>query len=174
MKRMASSCPSFVAALPFIIAACTGTGSASQSSGTSKAITVREGTSMAVAVSPDGRTLAYSVRERARTGSGFETVLRVRRPDGSIRELLRERAVSLMSWAPDGDAVYVVRHLSAANATPTVPDQLWRVPLDGSAPTFTGVRAPSLRGVSMHPDGRTVAYVTGLPTWEIWAMEGIR
>lgn len=124
----------------------------------------------------DGRTLAWSVRERSE-GRPPEAVLRVREPDGTIRELLRAVApdwLMLMDWAPDGRSVYVVRQTASRPGAAPTRSELWRVPIDGRPPVATGLTAPSLRGVSVHPDGRTVAYVTGLPTWEIWAMEGIR
>ena len=68
-----------------------------------------------VAYSPDGRTLAWSVHER-KAGARPESVLRVRNGDGTIRELLRATVPdghALMAWAPDGGAVYVVRHFGA-------------------------------------------------------------
>ena len=128
------------------------------------------------AYAPGGRTLAWSVGER-KPGQSNQAVLRVRDPAGTVRELLRADApdgLMLMDWAPDSRAVYVVRNFAGRPGGPPARGELWRVPIDGSEPVATGLSAPELRGVSIHPDGRTVAYVTGLPTWEIWALEGIR
>ncbi|BCS32124.1 hypothetical protein TBR22_A13330 [Luteitalea sp. TBR-22] len=128
------------------------------------------------AYAPDGRTLAWSTVERS-AGRGNETVLRVREPGGSVRELLRSVGpewLMLMDWAPDGQAVYVVRHFAARSGALPARAELWRVPIDGSAPSDMGLSAPSLRAVSVHPDGRRIAYVTGFPTWEIWALEGLK
>ncbi len=125
---------------------------------------------------PDGRTLAWSVRERA-DGQPPDAVLRVRSPDGAIREVLRASApdwLMLMDWAPDGRAVYVVRQFATRPGATPARTELWRVPIDGTAPVATGLVAHALRGVSVHPDGKTIAYVTGLPTWEMWALDGIR
>ena len=129
-----------------------------------------------VAYSPDGRTLAWSVHER-KAGARPESVLRVRIGDGTIRVLLRATVPdghALMAWAPDGGAVYVVRYFGASAGPAPPRAELWRVPIDGTAPEPTGLSADAMRGVAVHSDGRTIAYVTGLATWEIWAMEGIR
>ena len=77
-------------------------------------------------------------------------------------------------WAPDGRAVFVVRQFPRRPGGAPERWELWRVPLDGTAPLNTGLSVPTLRGVSVHPDGRTIAYTAGFPTWEVWAMEGIR
>lgn len=127
-----------------------------------------------VAYSPDGGMLAWSVHER-KAGAPAESVLRVRNGDRTIREVLRVTmpdGLMLTAWAPDGRAVYVVWQFGARNGSKARAPELWRVPIDGGAPEPTGLAADGMR-VAVHPDGRTIAYVTGFPTWEIWAMEGI-
>jgi Tol biopolymer transport system component len=63
MRRKATSRFRFViATLPLAYAACTGAGSPARTPRESKQITVREGTSMAVAASPDGNTLAVDLQ----------------------------------------------------------------------------------------------------------------
>jgi dipeptidyl aminopeptidase/acylaminoacyl peptidase len=143
-------------------------------------VPVAEGVSFSsgrgVAYAPGGRMLAWSVHER-KASARPESVLRVRHGDGTIRELLRATApdgYALMAWAPDGGAVYVVRYLGASSGSTPARAELWRVPVDGGAPEPTGLSADGMRGVAVHPDGRTIAYVSGFATWEIWAMEGIK
>jgi Tol biopolymer transport system component len=124
---------------------------------------------------PDGRTLAWSVREGR--GPKSQHILRVRDADGTIRELLRAMSpewLMMHDWAPDGRALFIVRQFPMRPGGGPERSELWRVPLDGTAPLYTGLSVPTLRGVSVHPDGRTIAYTAGLPTWEVWAMEGIR
>jgi dipeptidyl aminopeptidase/acylaminoacyl peptidase len=121
---------------------------------------------------PDGRTLAWSAREG--NGPATQAVLRVREADGAIRELLRASApewLMLQGWAPDGRSLFVVRN--GREGARSGHAELWRVPVDGSEPVPTGLSAFGLRGVSVHPDGRTIAYTAGFPTWELWALEGI-
>jgi Tol biopolymer transport system component len=78
--------------------------------------------------SPDGQWIAF-LSDR----SGV-TNLWVSRPDGrDARPLTHETALVLMTspaWAPDGRSVYVSRAVHAVLAF-----ELWRVPLDGGAPT---------------------------------------
>ncbi len=122
---------------------------------------------------PDGRTLAWSVREGR--SAKAQHALHVRDAGGTTRELLRTTGpewLQMMDWAPDGRSVYVVRN--GRQGAQSGHGELWRVPIDGSAPVPTGLSAFGLRGVSVHPDGKTVAYTAGFPTWEIWAMEGIK
>jgi Tol biopolymer transport system component len=59
---MRSRFPFVVAMIPLSLAACTGSGGPSRAPGGSKQVTVREGTSMAVAASPDGSTLAIDLQ----------------------------------------------------------------------------------------------------------------
>ena len=35
---------------------------------------------------------------------------------------------------------------------------LWRVPITGGAPVSTGLAMEALRDISMHPDGRQIAF----------------
>lgn len=125
------------------------------------------------AYAPDGQTLAYAAQES--DGGTRRAVLRVRDAAGTTRELLRAEApdwLMLESWAPDGQSVYVVRQFRGRpNASPER-REVWRVPIDGRAPVSTGLRAQLLRDVAVNPDGRTLAYVDGFPTWQIAAMAG--
>jgi len=133
------------------------------------------GTGKGCSYGPDGRTLAWSVREGR--GPTSHVVLRIRDADGTTRELLRSTApewTALQDWSPDGLAVFVLRQFPARPAGGPERWELWRVPIDGSAPVSTGLSAYGLRGVSVHPDGRTIAFTAGFPTWEIWALEGVR
>jgi Tol biopolymer transport system component len=122
---------------------------------------------------PDGRSLAWSVREGR--GPKAQHVLHVRDAGGTTRELLRTTGpewLQMMDWAPDGRSLFVVRN--GRQGAQAGHGELWRVPVDGNAPVPTGLSAFGLRGVSVHPDGKTIAYTAGFPTWEIWAMEGIK
>ena len=129
--------------------------------------------------SPDGQWIAF-LSDR----SGV-TNLWVSRPDGrDARPLTHETALVLMTspaWAPDGRSVYVSRAVHAVLAF-----ELWRVPLDGGAPTVlvkaqpTGTEGWDDRvnalGAAPSPDGKAVWYATKRghtwtekdpPTWSI-------
>jgi Tol biopolymer transport system component len=118
--------------------------------------------------------LAYSTYEA--DAKSFTNVLYVRESDGTIRELLRATPgddLRLMGWMPDGQSLLALRSFDSRDG-PTARTELWRIPVDGSAPVFTGIAQPGLRQVAMHPGGREVVYVYGSNTWETWVMEGIR
>ena len=97
------------------------------------------------AISPDGRNLAFSVAQRGKT------LLYVTQIDGSNARIVSD-SLDLQgapAWAPDGQSI------TAAADDHGVP-HLFRVPLDGRAPT------PFVGEYSIHPawapDGRFVVY----------------
>jgi Tol biopolymer transport system component len=97
------------------------------------------------AISPDGRNLAFSVAQRGKT------LLYVTQIDGSNARIVSD-SLDLQgapAWAPDGQSITV-----AANDH-GVP-HLFRVPLDGRAPTpFVGEYSVD---PAWAPDGRFVVY----------------
>ena len=78
-----------------------------------------------------------------------------------------------MGWMPDGQAVVVLRSFESRDGA-SAKTEVWRVPIDGGEPVFTGIAAPGLRSVAIHPSGEEMAYVYGSPAWETWVMEGIK
>jgi len=99
----------------------------------------------APAISPDGQRLAFSVRQDGRA------LLHVMQSDGTgarvVADSLQLRGAP--AWAPDG------RSVTSAVDDHGVP-RLFRVPLDGSAPSVL-VRDYSV-GPAWSPDGRFVLY----------------
>jgi len=99
----------------------------------------------APAIAPDGRSIAFSVRQRGKT------VLYVMQSDGANAHIVTD-SLELhggLAWAPDG------KSLTSAVDEQGVP-RLYRVPLDGRSPT------PFLREHSVDPawspDGSFVVY----------------
>ena len=120
------------------------------------------------------RRLAYSTFEGS--AKSWTNVLYLRDADGTTRELLRAEGredLRLMGWMPDGGSLLVLRGFEQRDG-PDGKTELWRVPLDGAAPSFTGLAETGLRNVTMPPDGREVVYVSGSSTWSTWVMDGIR
>jgi dipeptidyl aminopeptidase/acylaminoacyl peptidase len=127
-----------------------------------------------VAWDKDARRLAYSTFEAVE--KSFVNVLYLREADGTTRELLRATRgddLRLMGWIPDGQSLLALRSFESRDG-PDAKIELWRIPVDGTAPVFTGIAQPGLRQVAMHPSGREVAYVYGSSSWETGVMEGIR
>ena len=78
-----------------------------------------------------------------------------------------------VAWTPDGEALIVWKRVvpDTKNGMAT----LWIVPLDGSAPIESELRAdyPYFFPLSIHPDGRRVAYSTGKTIREIWVLRNL-
>ncbi len=97
---------------------------------------------------------------------------------GEPRELLRtsgpDRFV-LAGWGPDGLSLLVIRWSRRPDAPESEPrnETLWRVPLTGGAPVSTGLMMEGLRDVSIHPDGRRIAFNAGFKRGEQWVMENL-
>ncbi len=88
---------------------------------------------------------------------------------GPIRELLRVEWIvthyvdggTRIAWSPDGSFLLLAR----SQGNPGVPIEIWSVPLDGTSPQKIehSLQEPSLFGLSVHPDGRTLALTAGEP-----------
>jgi Tol biopolymer transport system component len=78
-----------------------------------------------------------------------------------------------MSWLPDGRALLVSKAVGDST-------ELWRVSVDGADARKIETRgdgwaedfAPNRRS-SVSRDGRTVAYVSGTRSAEVWAFENV-
>ena len=97
---------------------------------------------------------------------------------GDPRELLRlgdnERFV-LVGWLPDGLGLLVARSENRPNRLPNEPDPstVWRVPITGGPPVSMGLTMDGLRDVSIHPDGKRIAFNAGWKRGEQWVMENL-
>ncbi len=98
--------------------------------------------------SPDGRYIAYVVRER----EGWSVDLWVIRPDGTGRRKV-DSAAGWAVWSGDGQWLYY--GISKANVW-----QLWKAPADGGPPVQ--VRAENAQAPALSPDGRTLYYLVPL------------
>ena len=76
------------------------------------------------------------------------------------------RAYSI-EWTRDGKHLLMGRRLG----TPTIPSELWRVPVAGGEPENLGLPVWGRGGLSMHPDGKRLAYTYQGGTVELWALE---
>lgn len=87
---------------------------------------------------------------------------------GVPKELIR--GFRRVVWGPDSRALLVLK-------APPEQQELWVVPIDGSAPRNLGIQVHDSSGAipfSLRPDGRQIAFVAGdaAPSWsEIWALE---
>jgi Tol biopolymer transport system component len=118
-------------------------------------------------ISPDGGHLAFSAGLR----DGSESVLEV---IGGDRELELTRRtfpenVIMQGWSKDSQYVF----FTTFRAGTPGPHELWRASIWGSAPQRLGTidGATHINPVAFSPTGSALAYTSGTPLHELWAMD---
>jgi len=147
----------------------------------------RGGWFLAIAISPDGKELAYLRNDRSDRSNneapGFLEIIPSR--GGESRQVFREPVwtgpsrINTLAWSPDQQSLMTVRDDGI----------LWRIPLTGGAPQNMGISAtryqfgagqsqsttPAERRIkspAIHPDGRTLAFALAeVQGREIWSLE---
>jgi len=136
-----------------------------------------------LALSPDGRTLAFAAARLAGgTDGGAPTsfaLMTMPASGGAMTELLQVKfpeMITSLAWSRDSRSILFVR--GSAGALDTERGQrwlLWQIPAGGGVSREIG-SLPGLmqRGqLSLHPDGRRIAYTRVARRIEIWAMENL-
>jgi Tol biopolymer transport system component len=128
------------------------------------------------ATAPHTAAVAYVAFRKALTGDA--RTLMLWGGGGEPRELLRAsdpEQFALAGWTTDGLNLLVVRRTQRPNRPPTEPrnDTLWLVPTTGAVPVSTGLTMDGLRDLSIHPDGRQIAFNAGFKRGELWVMENL-
>jgi dipeptidyl aminopeptidase/acylaminoacyl peptidase len=72
-----------------------------------------------------------------------------------------------VEWAPDSQSLLFTREPSPGDSK----TELWLVAVRGGEPRKLGLTAKGMRDVSIHPDGRRVAFTSAADKNEVWAME---
>ena len=119
------------------------------------------------ALSPDGRSLAFVLNS-----FGAKSLEVLSLPDGTRRTVSQVKAnATSASWTPDGSAVVLVSF--QAGSREEMVKEAWVYPLGGGEPRKTGLAAPGLRELVVHPDRRQVAFTAISPeaTTDIWLLE---
>jgi Tol biopolymer transport system component len=116
----------------------------------------------AVALSPDGRTLAV----------GAISTMLLMNTDGSVVRTVHDLGgvwASAIAWSSRGTHILFV-HRSGTQGSES---ELWRVPLDGGDPSPTGIHGRSRRDIHSGPDG-AITYTVGSPKQaELWALDNL-
>jgi hypothetical protein len=125
-------------------------------------------------VAPHTPCVAYLASRKG--VSGEERSLMYWGGAGDARELLKvgdQERFTLVGWLPDGRTLLVGRSENLSNRLPDepLPVTLWLVPVSGGNPVSTGLTMDGLRDVSIHPDGRRIAFDAGWRRFEQWVME---
>ena len=121
-----------------------------------------------LALSRDGRQLAFEVSE-----SGTKIVKVMPAAGGDARELLRgdesllHTSFGSIAWTPDGRSVLFARRASPGG----LKTELWSISVQGGEPRKLDLTAENMRDLSVHPDGRHIAFTAGQGRSEVWVME---
>jgi len=125
-----------------------------------------------LAVSPDGRSLAFVI---GHFGPPMTRSLEILSLVDGTRRTLRQpmSSASSMTWTRDGTALLLSIH--RPGSTEANVNEVWVYPLDGSEPRKTELAASSLGlfGIAVHPDAHRVAFSASSPerTTDIWLLE---
>ena len=115
------------------------------------------------ALSPDGGHIAFATEDGT-----LHRLLVMTSAGGEAREIYRYEAeaswVQSIAWSRDGKSLlYSVRGAS----------QIWRIAVDGGAPEKIGLSAEGTPAhLSVHPDGRRIAFTGSRKGAEVWVMQG--
>ena len=129
------------------------------------------------ALSPDKSRLAFlTVTGKGVPGASMLKVVPV--AGGAARELFRvpdPQFLSEVVWTPDGRYLLCFRgadrnELASGNQL-DMTKELWSIPADGGQARRIDLPMDKLRWLSIHPDGRRIAFTAGSGITEIWAME---
>lgn len=125
-----------------------------------------------LAVSPDGRTLAFIEQGPAL----HQRLILLDLETGAERELLRptEDNIGGTTWTPDGRALLVAtaeRQDQPPAEIPAEPqNRLALIDVETGELRELGLRM-EMRVLDLHPDGRRLAFVDGRQSTEIWALQ---
>jgi hypothetical protein len=134
-----------------------------------------------LALSPDGRELAFTARSR-KEGGTLDRLGIASTKGGEARELLRlsgREAIRRdgLVWTPDGRYLLFAKSVEAAPRSFRL--ELWRALPQGLEPKMVGVLASDMAfgdgssALRIHPDGKSIAFQAGSRKPEIWVMENV-
>ncbi len=122
------------------------------------------------AVSPDGQRIVF--RSYEKPDITLKTMLV---SGGDIREIVRVKipeyipGYSGLAWTPDGRFVlYFTARLDPQGVEKT---ELWRVQVETRECKSFGLAMDRMRNIALHPDGKRIAFDSGMPKIEVWVME---
>jgi Tol biopolymer transport system component len=124
-----------------------------------------------LALSPNGRQLAFVISEEG-TASGSKVLKVIPATGGEARDVLRGLQMPVLenpiAWAPDGSSLLFIKPLGQ---TPNSKTELWSISVQGGEPRKLELAAEGVIDISIHPDGRHIAFTSVQNRDEIWALE---
>ena len=129
-----------------------------------------------LAVSPDGRRVAFSkpssITVVPSAGGEPDELLLLQKPEMIPWDVG-------LAWTPDGRYLIFAKGKQSPDRADVLESnvfELWRLPVAGGEPQPLGLAMNNLRGLSLHPDGRRLAFtVVGErgPTRAVWVLENL-
>ncbi len=122
------------------------------------------------ALSPDGQRIVFrsydkpdtTLKTMSTSGEDIRVIVRVKNPEYIP-------GYSGLAWSPDGRYVlYFKARQTHQNSEET---ELWRVDVETGECRPFGLTMERMRNLTLHPDGKRVAFDSGMPKVEIWVME---
>ncbi len=122
-------------------------------------------------LSPDGRQLAFVVAEDTEGGSRVIKVMPA--AGGEALDVLRGTQIPFceapIAWVPDGASLIFLRQPKSHDSK----TDLWLVSLMGGEPRKLDLSADGMKDISLHPDGRHIAFTEAENKDEVWVLENI-
>jgi Tol biopolymer transport system component len=117
-------------------------------------------------LSPDGHSLAFHARNDGEKSAALmllpaeggepRTLLTIRQPESFL--------LGSFTWTPDSREILAARTRNRVS-------EIWRVPVDGSAPSKIDFPEMIVNVLRLNPDGKTVAFFGGASRSEIWVLQ---
>jgi len=124
-----------------------------------------------VTLSPDGKYLAFLTAEMV--DKKLTDVLRVipaagGKPCDLIKVPLPE-TIGPYAWTPTGREILFAKGLDYRKQDKKC--KLWMIPAEGGEARNLGLTIDRIFNLSIHPDGKRIAFTSGTPSAEVWVME---
>ena len=126
-----------------------------------------------VTLSPDGQKIAFDTADVVE-GKLTHTVLRVIPAAGGESYDLRIKILDFedigpYAWTPTGQEILFAKMLDYRKQDKKC--ELWMIPAEGGEARNLGLTIDRIHNLSIHPDGKHIAFSSGEPGAEIWVME---
>ena len=130
-------------------------------------------------ISPDRKSLAF-VRSHTKQQTHAIKILSL--GDSSVREIYQVKAperIFDLAWTPDGKQIIFGTGIGGSFGTEMssgMSSEMWRIPAKGGQPERLGLSMDGveLYGISVHPDGRRIAFAAGTPLrGELWRLDDL-
>jgi len=123
-----------------------------------------------LAVSPDGKQLAFVWRDNESGGSALKLVSSRGGEAYDLVTATKPVAISCPAWMPDSREIIYATESNGAEGK----IEFWRVSANKREPEDLGLamRGVKCEGLSVHPDGRRIAFTASTPMRsEVWVLE---